>query len=136
MFQRWFQGWKTKRALHRTVSSVSVVTLLAEENEHEVVRLGDLCQRERRTELAVTAYARAAQLYQAKQHPQKVIAMRRRVVELTPYDPDAHIDLARALELVGRHKEARFSLQAAADLLQASAPSRAAKITRMAMELG
>jgi tetratricopeptide (TPR) repeat protein len=131
----WFRAWRTRRELLRAVSSVSSSVLLASADEHELVRLGDLCERSDRIDHATIAYARAAQLYEAKEQRQKVVAMRRRIVQLLPFDPEARIDLSRSLDMIGRRREAAAELEAAAALTETTSPKKAAELLRMALEL-
>jgi tetratricopeptide (TPR) repeat protein len=131
----WYRAWKARRELARAVGAISSASLLATADDHELVRLGDLCERGQRIDHATVAYARAAQIYEAKALRQKVVAMRRRIAKLLPFDPEARIDLARALDAMGRLREAAAELEAAAALTEATSLPKAAELLRMALEL-
>jgi len=131
----WYRAWRARRELERAIGQISSAELLASADEHELVRLGDLLERGEKLDHATIVYHRAAQLYEAKEHRQKVVAMRKRIAQLLPFDPEARIDLARAYEMIGRHREAACELEAAAALYEENSIPRSLELLRMALEL-
>jgi tetratricopeptide (TPR) repeat protein len=111
-----FRHWRAQRQLSKTIAALTAAEILQCNDEHELIRLGDLCERGARIDLAAVAYQRAAQIYEHKEMRQKVVAMRKRVVVLLPESVEAHVDLARALDFIGRRREAALSYNTAADL--------------------